>query len=42
MSGTLNIVDHKIIDDATPAPVLFKSLNKKDAVADGRTAMIVI
>lgn len=42
IKGIEKIVDHKIIDDATPAPVLFDSLNKKLAVAEGRTAITVI
>ena len=42
MTGTDKIVDHNIIEDETPAPVLFKLLNKKLAFADGRAANIVI
>lgn len=42
MKGTDKKVDHKIIEEETPAPVLFKLLNKKLALAEGRAAKIVI
>lgn len=42
INGIEKIVDHRIIEEESPSPVLFKLLSKKEAVADGRTAIIVI